>query len=148
MWLRLDARTGIRHGSPVMARLFLRINFEPAGTWLGPGMIQLLERVAAHGSIRAAAASMNMSYRKAWLLIQKMQDTFNGQVVTTAIGGSAGGGSRLTELGETLLKTYRRVESCAADVVEAELKALDGMVKTDGAPRRAAKPGSKSTTAK
>lgn len=119
-----------------MARLSLRITFEPPGAMLGPGMVRLLERVQTHGSIRAAAASMDMSYRKAWLLIQKLQETFNGAVVTSAIGGSAGGGSQLTELGRTLLEIYHRVESSAAGAAETELRALDGMVKADAGPRR------------
>ena len=121
-----------------MARLFLRINFEPPGAALGPGMVQLLEQVAAHGSIRAAAASMRMSYRKAWLLIQKMQEVFGGPVVTSAIGGSTGGGSQLTQLGVVLLETFRRVERTAASAAESDLRVLEAMVKGDAAPRKTA----------
>lgn len=99
-------------------------------------MAQLLERVVTHGSIRAAAASMNMSYRKAWLLIHEMQETFNGTIVTSAIGGAAGGGTQLTELGSALLKIYRRVESRAARAGEAELETLASMVKASAKPRR------------
>ena len=97
-----------------MPHLSIRVDFEPTGSALGPGMAELLERVVAQGSIRSAAASMGMSYRKAWLLVQEMQDTFNGAVVTTEIGGSDGGGTKLTELGTNLLKTYRRIENRAA----------------------------------
>src|SRR5205085_1189387 len=111
----------------------------PSGSALGPGMAQLLERVAEQGSIRSAAASMGMSYRKAWLLIQEIQDTFNGVVVTTAIGGSDGGGTKLTELGTSLLKAYRRIESRAARAVEGDLSALAALVKANAAPRRSAR---------
>jgi molybdate transport system regulatory protein len=120
----------------MVARLFIRIDFEPSGSALGPGMAQLLERVVTHGSIRAAAASMDMSYRKAWLLIHEMQETFNGAIVSSAIGGAAGGGTQLTELGSTLLKTYRRVENRAARAAEADLAALDGLVRANAKPRR------------
>ena len=102
-------------------------------------MVQLLERVAEQGSIRSAAASMGMSYRKAWLLVQEMQDTFNGAVVTTEIGGSDGGGTKLTELGGQLLKTYRRIESRATRAAEADLEALAALVKANAAPRRSAR---------
>jgi len=122
-----------------MTRLSLRIDFEPSGSALGPGMVQLLERVAEQGSIRSAAASMGMSYRKAWLLVQEMQHTFNGAIVSTEIGGSDGGGTKLTELGTQLLKTYRRIESRAARATEADLDALAALVKTNAAPRRSAR---------
>jgi molybdate transport system regulatory protein len=120
-----------------MTRLSIRIDFEPSGSALGPGMAQLLERVAELGSIRRAAASMGMSYRKAWLLIQEVQKTFDGPVVKAEAGGVSGGGTVLTELGNSLLMIYRRVESRAADAAESELKLLSQMVRANAAPRRA-----------
>ena len=119
-----------------MPHLSIRVDFEPSGSSLGPGMAQLLERVAAQGSISSAAASMGMSYRKAWLLVQEMQDTFNGAVVTTEIGGSDGGGTKLTELGTNLVKTYRRIEARAARAAEADMQTLAALVKANAAPRR------------
>jgi molybdate transport system regulatory protein len=135
----LDPDRLIGHPQPQMAKLSLRIDFEPTGSALGPGMAQLLERVSIHGSIRAAAASMGMSYRKAWLLVHEMQQTFNGTIVTSEIGGISGGGTQLTELGMTLLKTYRRIENRAARAAEVELDALAGLVKANAAPRRSAR---------
>jgi molybdate transport system regulatory protein len=120
-----------------MARLSIRIDFEPSGSALGPGMAQLLECIIALGSIRRAAAAMGMSYRKAWLLIQEVQKTFNDPVVKTEAGGVSGGGTELTELGNTLLMIYRRVESRATDATDADLKTLSAMVRANAAPRRA-----------
>ena len=119
-----------------MPHLSIRIDFEPSGSALGPGMAQLLERVAETGSIRRAAASMDMSYRKAWLLIQELQKTFDGPVVTAEAGGVAGGGTQLTELGNSLLKIYRRVENRAADAAKTDLEALSAMVRANAVPRR------------
>jgi molybdate transport system regulatory protein len=120
-----------------MPHLSIRIDFEPSGSALGPGMAQLLERVAELGSIRRAAASMDMSYRKAWLLIQELQKTFDGPVVTAEAGGLSGGGTHLTDLGANLLKLYRRVESRAADAARSDLDTLSGMVRVNAVPRRA-----------
>jgi molybdate transport system regulatory protein len=119
-----------------MPHLSIRIDFEPTGSALGPGMAQLLERVAELGSIRRAAMSMGMSYRKAWLLIQEIQKTFDGAVVTAEVGGVSGGGTNLTELGENLLKIYRRVESRAADATRADLDTLAAMIRASAGPRR------------
>ncbi|HET7085967.1 MAG TPA: LysR family transcriptional regulator [Rhizomicrobium sp.] len=120
-----------------MPHLSIRVDFEPTGSALGPGMVQLLERVAELGSIRRAAASMDMSYRKAWLLIQEIQKTFDGPVVTAEVGGVAGGGTHLTELGSELLKLYRRVESRATAAAKPDLDILSAMVRANAAPRRA-----------
>lgn len=126
-----------------MTRLSIRIDFEPSGSALGPGMARLLELVAEKGSIRAAAAAMGMSYRKAWLLIQDIQKTFNGEVVMASAGGVSGGGTRLTVLGQEILQIYRNVESRALRAAEAELKTLADMVQAT-APRRRRKRVSRS----
>jgi molybdate transport system regulatory protein len=118
-----------------MARLSIRIDFEPSGSALGPGMAELLERISRFGSIRKAAASMEMSYRKAWLLLQGMHKTFGAPVVATETGGSAGGGAKLTELGGRLLKTYRAIEKNAASAVDSEIQSLSALVQNDAAPR-------------
>jgi molybdate transport system regulatory protein len=118
-----------------MARLSIRIDFEPSGSALGPGMAELLERISRLGSIRKAAASMEMSYRKAWLLLQGMQKTFGAPVVATETGGAAGGGAQLTELGGRLLKTYRVIEKNAASAVDNEIQSLSALVQQDAGPR-------------
>ena len=119
-----------------MARLSVRIDFEPSSSAFGPGMAQLLEQLCEHGTLRRAAAAMGMSYRKAWLLVQEMQAAFQGAVVTAAVGGAGGGGMRLTELGTNLLKTYRRIEAGVTQASLPELQGLAALVQADAAPRR------------
>lgn len=77
---------------------------------LGPGKVELLERIASTGSIREAAARMSMSYMRAWTLIRVMNASFQSPVVTTERGGSAGGGARLTKTGESVVAAYRSLE--------------------------------------
>jgi molybdate transport system regulatory protein len=106
-----------------MARLTVRIDFEGSESF-GPGKARLLELIEAHGSIRSAAAAMNMSYRHAWLLLQAVEDTFGAPVISTATGGAKGGGAKLTELGRTLVARYRLIESQAAKATAGELSEL------------------------
>lgn len=122
-----------------MVHLFVRIDFEPSSGAFGPGKAQLLERISEYGSLRRAAASIGMSYRKAWMLVEEMQVTFNRAVVTAETGGTGGGGMQLTELGTTLLKTYRRIEAGVTQASHIELKGLAAIVPTNAAPRRAEK---------
>ena len=119
-----------------MAKLSIRIDFEPSGSALGPGMAALLEAIGEKGSIRKAAAGMEMSYRKAWLLIQGLQQTFGGPVVITETGGASGGGAKLTELGIKLVKTYRAIEARAVRAVADDMQALAVLVQKDAAPRK------------
>lgn len=119
-----------------MPRLSIRIYLDQHHHGLGPGMAQMLEGVARHGSIRKSAAAMAMSYRKAWLLVQNMQETFGGDVVTTSIGGNEGGGAALTPLGKTLLDTFRRIEARVARATASDVKLLVDMTKTRAKPAK------------
>src|SRR5215510_3245884 len=106
-----------------MVRLTVRIDFEGSESF-GPGKAQLLELIDEHGSIRSAAAAMNMSYRHAWLLLQAVEDTFGAPVITTATGGAKGGGAKLTELGKSIVARYRLIESQAVKAAADELSEL------------------------
>ena len=93
------------------------------GAYVGPGRADLLQGIADTGSIAAAGRRMNMSYRRAWLLIDALHQEFGAPMVTTAVGGKRGGGAQLTELGQTVLQTYRQIvarcESASADEMRA-----------------------------
>jgi molybdate transport system regulatory protein len=94
---------------------------------IGPGKAQLLEAIVKRASISAAARELNMSYRRAWMLVDTMNRCFKQLVVTTSAGGARGGGAQLTVFGENVLYCYRRMEAraaaCIADDVD-ELAAL------------------------
>lgn len=112
-----------------MVRLTVRIDFEGSESF-GPGKARLLELIDAHGSIRSAAAAMNMSYRHAWLLVQAVEDTFGAPVISTATGGAKGGGAKLTEFGRTLVTQFRMIESQAAKATNTELSELSRTTST------------------
>ena len=78
----------------------------PAGTFLGYGRVVLLERVRDHGSISAAARSMEMSYRHAWKLVDSMNRQSRHPVVISSTGGRGGGGARLSREGEQAIEVF------------------------------------------
>lgn len=96
-----------------MTRVTLRFDFD-TGAQLGPGKVRLLQLIGEKGSIRAAGAAMDMSYRRAWLLCDGLNRMFRQPVVDKKHGGRRGGGAALTEFGAELVATYRRMESNAA----------------------------------
>ncbi|MBL8705854.1 MAG: LysR family transcriptional regulator [Rhodospirillales bacterium] len=119
-----------------MVRLVLRLEF-PDRFGLGRGKIELLEQIRATGSISAAGRAMGMSYRRAWLLADSMNQAFGTPVVETAQGGERGGGAKLSALGEALIDRFRRMEALAGTALAADLAALDKAVGSVAAKARA-----------
>ncbi|MBL9009580.1 MAG: LysR family transcriptional regulator [Alphaproteobacteria bacterium] len=103
-----------------MPTLSIRVDLRP-GASIGPGKARLLELIAETGSISAAARAMEMSYRRAWLLIDDLKAVFGEAVVETAAGGAKGGGAHLTRRGRTVLDAFRRVERAAAKAAAREI---------------------------
>ena len=106
------------------SRTTIRIDLDN-GVRLGPGKAQLLELIAEHGSIRAAGASIGMSYRRAWLLGDEINRMFKEPAIFTRHGGKSGGGAGLTEFGQELLSRYRRMEKASRDAMRADLDWLE-----------------------
>jgi molybdate transport system regulatory protein len=77
---------------------------------IGPGKADLLDQIAATGSIAGAARQMGMSYRRAWQLVDVMNRCWHGRIVQT-IPGRSRGGAHLTEFGASILAKYRSLEA-------------------------------------
>ncbi|MFN4325565.1 MAG: winged helix-turn-helix domain-containing protein [Azonexus sp.] len=91
---------------------------------IGPGKIDLLRAVAETRSIAAAARSLGIPYKRAWLLIDSLNEGFGRPVVDAATGGKGGGGSSLTTLGEQLIAAYDALERRLNAEAVSELEML------------------------
>lgn len=109
------------------AALTIRIDFGAHG-YLGPGKIALMELISRHGSISAAGKEMGMSYRRAWLLVDELNRIFRKPLVETQMGGTGGGGARLTPLGRDVVARYRAIEASAATASAPDLRALKALL--------------------
>lgn len=96
----------------------IRLDFSGSCS-IGPGKISLLEGIERTGSLSAAARSLGMSYRRAWLLLHSTNEGFSEPVVELSVGGKDGGGTQLTEFGRRLVADYRRFEM-AVDALAAK----------------------------
>lgn len=94
---------------------------------IGPGKIDLLRLVGETRSISAAARALGMQYKKAWLLIESLNQGFGRPVVVTATGGKGGGGATLTPLGQELLARYTALEWRINAAAAPELVALQAL---------------------
>jgi molybdate transport system regulatory protein len=96
---------------------------------IGPGKIDLLRRVAEMQSISAAARALGMPYKRAWLLIDTLNQGFGRPLVHTATGGKGGGGASLTPLGQRLVECYDALEQRLNADSMAELEALRSLAR-------------------
>lgn len=101
----------------------LRIIIAP-GVRFGPGKIELLQGIKDTGSIAAAGRTIDMSYKRAWYLVEAMNGHFAEPLVESTRGGRAGGGARLTSLGEEVLRAFREMEALTQEAVAPTLRAL------------------------
>ena len=113
-----------------MARLTIRIDLAENAAF-GPGKARLLELIAQTGSIRQAAAAMDMSYRRAWLLLRETEALTKVPVISARTGGKKGGGTGVTATGQALVKCYRAIETEAERSTAALREKFVGMVNQD-----------------
>ena len=114
--------------------LSVRIDLDTEGR-IGPGKITLLENIREHGSISAAGRAMDMSYKRAWDLVDEINRICRQAAVERQTGGKNGGGAVLTPFGLSLVARYRKIERDAASAVRKELQALRAEI---GRPKKRA----------
>ena len=103
--------------------LSVRIDLADDGR-IGPGKIQLLENIETCGSISAAGRAMDMSYKRAWDLVDEINRICRQAAVERQTGGKNGGGAVLTPFGTSLVARYRKIERTATTAARKELQAL------------------------
>jgi molybdate transport system regulatory protein len=97
---------------------------------IGPGKVELLEAVREQGSISAAARSLGMSYRRAWLLIDELNRSLKSPATTSEQGGQSGGGCTLTAVGESIVRLYREVEIDAQHACAKQIGELTRLIRS------------------
>src|SRR3974390_1481477 len=105
-------------------RLTIRFDFD-SGRRLGAGKIALLESIGETGSIYAAGRAHAMSYRRAWLLVDELNQLFQEPLVSAHHGGAKGGGAELTDEGRRIVALYREAESKMRASAEEEIGAIE-----------------------
>lgn len=119
-------------------KIRVRVDFDDLHA-VGPGKIALLERMRDCGSLSRAARELDMSYRRAWQLLDSLNTSFNEPVIVTSVGGKGGGGSEITQLGLDLIDTYRTLEKEFTALAQQRFKPLrNQVVRVKEGARRAA----------
>jgi molybdate transport system regulatory protein len=125
---RYGMATAKAKAPPASNRLSIRVDLA-SGARIGPGKVAVLEEIARSGSISAAGRALHISYRRTWELVEDLNATLGAPVVQTAAGGSGGGGTSLTELGQAVVTRYRAIENDCAAAARKHLTALHRIAK-------------------
>ena len=107
-----------------MAVIKIRIDFD-GERYIGHGRIQLLELIGEHGSIAKAAKAMDMSYKRAWYLMDEFSALFADPIIERQHGGRGGGAAKLTPFGADLVRQYREMEAKALTVFAKPLASIE-----------------------
>ena len=107
--------------APVTARIKLTLHADER--FFGPGICELLEGIRQSGSIQAAAAGMEMSYSKAWRILNRAEREMGVHLIDRVSGGKKGGSSTLTEAGERAIRDYREMEKALSEAANELLAA-------------------------
>jgi molybdate transport system regulatory protein len=108
--------------------LSIRLDLSNGGH-IGPGKIALLETIRAKGSISEAARHLGMSYRRAWMLVDQINETLRQPAVSTRQGGQRGGWTVLTPTGERVIELYHAIEELTRTSARQEFRAIARLVR-------------------
>ncbi len=108
---------------PLDGLTHLRITLSDTA-YVGPGRADLLDLISQTGSISAAGKAMGMSYKRAWGLVQALNEGFGQPLVESSRGGAAQGGAHLTEAGQFVLARYRAMQEHTRRAVADDVAAL------------------------
>ncbi|WMI65405.1 LysR family transcriptional regulator [Aestuariibaculum sp. YM273] len=97
------------------------------GVLLGEGRVQLLKAIDDTGSLSKAAKSLNISYKKAWDLIDSVNKSAKQPVTINSIGGKGGGGAELTEYGKSLINVFDDINKNCWDFLDLQLEKIKSL---------------------
>ena len=95
--------------------------------FLGEGKVQLLRAIDQTGSLSKAAKSLNISYKKAWHLMNAVNQTTKKAVVVNTIGGKGGGGTELTPYGKSLISVFDDMNKKCWDFLDVQLEKIKSL---------------------
>jgi len=117
----------LRHPASAPGISHLRVTLGPPA-YVGPGRAGLLEGIAATGSIAETAKRMGMSYKRAWSLVQALNEGFGRPLVEASRGGAGQGGAVLTPLGRQVLARYRAMQARTRAAIADDVAALRALI--------------------
>ena len=121
-------------GKDIHLKLTVRLYSDDDHRCFGPGIATLLRRVELHHSLRAAAATMEMAYSKAWRIIRTAEEVFGCKLLVSSTGGVHGGGAVLTPEAVRLVDAYEAYTADVTAYAQARFEEAFGFFASDSTP--------------
>jgi molybdate transport system regulatory protein len=93
--------------------------------FLGEGRVRLLSAIEKTGSLSKAAKSLNISYKKAWRLIDSVNKSTKQPVTISSIGGKGGGGAQLTPYGKKLITVFEKINKNCWEFLDKQIDEIN-----------------------
>lgn len=94
---------------------------------LGEGRVQLLKAINETGSLSKAAKSINISYKKAWGLLDSINKSAKKPVTINSVGGKGGGGAALTDYGKALILVFEDINKNCWEFLDKQLEKIENL---------------------
>ncbi len=78
------------------------------GKAFGEGPYRLLTQIEKTKSLHQASMDLGISYRKAWLMLQVVEEKLGISFLDRQVGGVSGGGSHMTAEGKAFMRRYEK----------------------------------------
>ncbi|NDP27925.1 MAG: LysR family transcriptional regulator [Flavobacterium sp.] len=97
---------------------------EDGEKYYGPGPHELLKQIQKEGSLSKAAEQMHMSYKKAWAVVQRLNQFSEKALVILKKGGQHGGGAEVSLYALEIMKEYENLQLKVGQLIIQEKKLL------------------------
>lgn len=91
---------------------------------LGEGRVRLLKAIDETGSLSKAAKTLNMSYKKAWTLVDAVNKSAKEAVIISNVGGKNGGGAQVTPYGRSLIQVFEKINKNCWSYLDKQAKSI------------------------
>jgi len=99
-------------------RIAYKVWLDNNGKAFGEGPYRVLKQIEKTGSLHQAAIDLKISYRKAWLIINNVEEKLGFDFLERKVGGLSGGGSHITPSGKAFLEKYEDFRKELVEVLE------------------------------
>ena len=108
----------------IKSRIWIEVNNK---VLIGEGRVRLLKAIEETGSLSKAARSIQISYKKAWTMLDAVNKSAKSPVTESSTGGKGGGGALLTNYGKELIKAFEEINKNCWEHLDQQIEKINNI---------------------